>query len=659
MEELDLVPVYTPEGELKKIKRSDMEKALSSGFSLADQPKPVKQSVLTSAAKGIGGGLVEAGKYLGEKTLESAEDVARLGAQGLTFGFSDEALAAAQAAKEGAASGGDFADLYQKYLALEQEKIKMSKERSPVLGTAAEFGGAILPAIGASVASGGAAAPAAAGGLARILGRAALTGAVGGAVSGAGTSEGTIVGGDREKIAQLGKDIVGGAASGAVLSPVFTAGLMGAGKLASGAKSGLGKLAKTFDEAEASVVAFEESKMGTDFVTKQGKEKLEDRLTNEAKDLTEKIVGVERSLGNELNAAVDVATQNNVKINIKDINPLLQEANQLLSKNKRANASALELLDNMTAKGAIDASGLMGEVQTLSDPRTIKKFRDEIKNQLLITSDPGEQKLLKELQQKLKEKLEASVEGFATANRDFELFRSAAGEQFLNRGLPQYLTVTDPITRNETIERIGRYASDTNNKEYKSDLFRLIREDISKKGRFGTSSDPGSRTFNELRKSLKDFEQQTGRDLSKYNLTPDETVDRLNREAVVQGVKQKVHGYDQGYGEANIKQSLTPDIMKRPFMVQRGLGKIARGVEKISSSDVSKKIFSLPDTALEKLVDQIKDIHPAYSKSLKDALVNKDSYKKNAALFALMQKPDFRNFVPAFFEEESEETPNE
>jgi hypothetical protein len=31
---------------------------------------------------------------------------------------------------------------------------------------------------------------------------------------------------------------------------------------------------------------------------------------------------------------------------------------------------------------------------------------------------------------------------------------------------------------------------------------------------------------------------------------------------------------------------------------------------------------------------------------------NKDSYKKNAAIFALMQKPDFRNTVPYFFEEE-------
>lgn len=665
MEELDLVPVYTPEGELKKIKRSDMEKALSSGFSLAEQPPTKKQSVLTSAAKGIGGGLVEAGKYLGEKTLESAEDVARLGAQGATFGFSDEALAAAQAAKEGAATGGDFADLYQKYLALEQEKIKMSKERSPILGTAAEFGGAILPAVGASIASGGAAAPAAAGGLARILGRAALTGAVGGAISGAGTSEGTIVGGDREKIAQLGKDIVGGAASGAVLAPAFTGGLMALGGVAKGAKGAISKLGKDFKEVEAQLVAREEAKMGTSFLTEKGKELLDNRLVNTATDLTEKIVTVEQALGRELVDSVEKAAERGVKINVHDLNTVFNDVEQILSKNKNINAEALDLLKTIRTKDAISESGLMGTMEQVADPIAIKKFRDQLKSQLYVNENLDDRVLLDKLEKALKAKLETSVEGFQKANKDFELFRSAAGESILNRGMPLFLSTKDPVTQKEIKQRIGRYASDMLNKDYKNQLVDFIAYDISKAGRFGSSSDEATRVFNSFLNSLKEFEQTTGRNLSKYGLNPEETVNHLKRESLVQGVKQKIHGFDQGYGEAGIKEALTPDLAKRPYLLPRVVGAVERGTKKVSSavatkaSDISKKIFSLNDNALEKLVEGIKTKYPSHAKSLHDALMNKDTYKKNAAIFALMQKPDFRNFVPAFFEEEQEETPNE
>lgn len=660
MEELDLVPVYTPEGALKKIKRSDVEKALGSGFSLAEQAPIKKQSYIAEGLKSLMRGGVEAGKYLGEKSLETAEDVTRLGAQGATFGLSDEALAATQAVKEGEQSGGEFADLYQKYLALQQEEIKKSKERSPILGTVAEFGGALVPAIGATVLSGGLAAPAAGAGLANILGRAAITGAAGGAAYGFGTSEGTMIGGDKEKIKQLGSDVVGGALSGAATGPLFAGAAMGIGKLAKGAKGAAQKLATAFDEPEASLIAFEESKAGTDFTSKAGKEALGKRLIDEASDITERIIGVERSIGNELSSAVDNATERGVKISISDISSLLNDTQTELLKNKRANTTALDLLDNIRGGSQTDVSGLMGKTESLSDPRTLKKFRDEIKNRLMVVEDDNERAILNDLQKALRQKLEQNVDGFAKANKDFELFRMSAGEQILNRGLPQFLNPKDPITRQATIERVGKYASDLSNKEYKNDLLRILTNDISKAGRFGESSEPARRTMTAFRDALKNFEQQTGRDLSKYKLNPDEVYNKMSRESVVQGIKQKIHGYDTGYGEAGIKDSFTPDLVKRPFLIPRAAGSISKKLEKVSSSSLSQKLYKAPDHMVEKIADYIKDASPTYSKALKDAIVNKDSYKKNAAIFALMQKPDFRNMIPAFFEqEESEEMPNE
>jgi hypothetical protein len=660
MDNLDLVPVYNPEGELKKIKREDISAALEKGYKMAEESsqevsQPIRQrkeSAVGSAAGALGRGIVESGKYLGEKALESAEDVTRLGAQGLTFGFADEGVAAAKALSESQATGGEFEDLYKKYLALEQEKIKMSKERSPVLGTAAEFGGAILPAIGASVISGGAAAPAAGAGLLRTLGRTALTGAAGGALAGAGTSEATILGG-REGIEQLGKDILGGAASGAVVAPAFHLAGMGAGKLIKKGAEGAKKLATMFDEPEAALVAFEESKAGTDFITKAGKELLEERQTNTAKEITEQILSVEKVLGKELNDIVDASTK---KIDVSDLSTALDDAQQVLAPNKRANESVLNILDSIRSDKTDVLSGLGGRGTELRpDARTLKTLRDEIKNRLLFVQDEDQKVVLNNLQKALKQKLDENVEGFAAANKNFELFRMGAGEQILNKGLPQFLNPQDPNTMQQTMERIGRYASDMSGKAYKEDLFRIIRGDIGRAGRFGESGSAAKNTFKGLKTGLEEFQQATGKDLSKYGLNPDETFNKLQRESVVQGIKQKIHGYDTGYGEATISKSFTPDIVKRPFVVARGAGAIARQAEKIKSSDVIRKIYGATDTQLEKLAGAIEDKFPAYSKSLRDAVKNKDSYKKNAAIFALMQKPDFRNTVPYFFEEEEVE----
>jgi hypothetical protein len=608
-----------------------------------------KESAVGSAAGALGRGIVESGKYLGEKALESAEDVTRLGAQGLTFGFADEGVAAAKALSESQATGGEFEDLYKKYLALEQEKIKMSKERSPVLGTAAEFGGAILPAIGASVISGGAAAPAAGAGLLRTLGRTALTGAAGGALAGAGTSEATILGG-REGIEQLGKDILGGAASGAVIAPAFTlAGKASGGVMKKGAE-GAKKLATTFDEPEAALVALEESKAGTDFITKVGKDLLEERQTNTAKEITEQILSVEKVLGKELNDIVDAFTK---KIDVYDLSTALDDAQQVLAPNKRANESVLNILDSIRSDKTDVLSGLGGRGTELRpDARTLKRLRDEIKNRLLFVQDEDQKVVLNNLQEALKQKLEENVEGFAAANKNFELFRMGAGEQILNKGLPQFLNPQDPNTMQQTMERIGRYASDMSSKAYKEDLFTIIRGEIGRGGRFGESGSGAKNTFKGLKTGLEEFQRATGKDLSKYGLNPDKTFNKLQRESVVQGIKQKIHGYDTGYGEGSISKSLTPDIAKRPFLVPRAAGTIARLAEKVKSSDVVKKIYGATDTQLEKLAGSIEDKFPAYSKSLRDAIKNKDSYKKNAAIFALMQKPDFRNTVPYFFEEE-------
>lgn len=295
MDNLDLVKVYTPEGELKKVEREQLSDALSHGFKLAEEDpteKP-KKSLLGSGLAATAKGIISAAPSVFQTLAETGEDVARLGAQGATFGFSDEALAALQAGKESLTSEKSLADLYEDYKKIEEEKLKKSRERSPVLGTVAEFGGAVLPGIAATALTGGAAAPAVAPSLGRALGKAALTGAASGALAGAGASEGSVLGDVEfdpskgvvygEKAEKFAKDVLGGAASGAVIAPMFEGGIRALGKAAGGIKKGVKGLADKHGEAKNNLVAYRETKeKGTDFITEQGKEALDIRKENYA-----------------------------------------------------------------------------------------------------------------------------------------------------------------------------------------------------------------------------------------------------------------------------------------------------------------------------------------------------------------------------------------
>ena len=102
--------------------------------------------------------------------------------QGASFGFSDEALAAIKALKEGSKKGLEFSeikDLYEKKKEIEQAKVKSAEARSPT----ASLAGGITGAIGGALVTPGL-------GLAKIgqaatrLGKMAAAAKVGGAYGG-------------------------------------------------------------------------------------------------------------------------------------------------------------------------------------------------------------------------------------------------------------------------------------------------------------------------------------------------------------------------------------------------------------------------------------------------------------------------------------------
>ena len=148
--------------------------------------------------------------------------VGRAALQGATFGFSDEAIAAAsnpRAAMSAAISGETEASApYYETLEAERRKLDQFSEQYPVLSASSEFSGAAIPAVAATMLSGGSAAPATGTRMAQMAksgGRAAKVGAIEGGLYGFGTGEGGI----QDRLTSS----AAGASLGAVFSPLAQA----------------------------------------------------------------------------------------------------------------------------------------------------------------------------------------------------------------------------------------------------------------------------------------------------------------------------------------------------------------------------------------------------------------------------------------------------
>lgn len=176
---------------------------------------------------------------------------ARAAAQGATFGFADEIVAAAAnpLSAVSAAFGGAGEDYYSR-LASERERLAAYQAASPIEAGLYEVGGAFVPGLLAAPFTGGSSAVAtgaplltrAAQALPRLLG----LGAAGGGLYGAGTAEGGL----QNRLTGAG----GGAVMGAVTAPIAAAATVplqaGAKAVADAARARFGNRAGKAVEAE-------------------------------------------------------------------------------------------------------------------------------------------------------------------------------------------------------------------------------------------------------------------------------------------------------------------------------------------------------------------------------------------------------------------------
>lgn len=644
--------------ELENFEEIDPSELEDSEPVQAKKPSIIGESVV-GMAKGIGSGI----KSLAESTAETVPDVLTLGAQGALAGFSDEAIAGLRAAASAPSSEESLGELYERYKKIERERIEKARERSPWIGTAAEIGGAMVPAIGAAVLSKGKSIPKSTADLGSMFKTAAKVGLAEGAIGGLGSSEADLikaVKGDVGEAEELAKDVAGGAAVGAVAGPVLTGLGYAGGKILKGTGEKIGEVAEKFAPLRQTKEAFESKLKGIDFESDVGNLNIIKEQNDYSDKLASDILSFENVLGKELGDSVELATKKGTRIEIDDLNPLIKDAQDILGTKKNYNKKILEALKSFET-----SSTPVGELgsslsQKRSDPETLYKLRDIIKrkiSELDYKVDREEFTILNELQDSIRNKLNSQVDGFQAANKNFEAFRSSVGETIINRGKKLALSIKDPTTQMRELERIRKSASDLPN--YKQTLTDTINSDISKAGRFGGSGDDARLTFDALRENIKKFEEQTGRRIkdSGIDIDADSLYDQLKTRSDVAGIRQKIHGFDAGYGEGS-NLTNAGALLKGLYAIPRYAGTGLRvGKEMVESASktlpgkVSKNLYNLSDDALNKLANAIENKYPSHAGVLRDAVINKNSYRKNAAIFALAQNPEFRNTAPYIMEQ--------
>lgn len=299
----------------------------------------------------------------------SLSDIGAMVGQGATFGFGDEILGALKAGKEIATSDkelSDFTDLYREYQKQEEAKYAALKEENPYLSMGAELaGGFLIP--GGLLAKGGAKALEGASFGKKLL-EAAKMGAKVGGLAGAGTSESTL-----EDVEGLGKDILGGAAGGAI----FGTGLSAAGQ---GISKGIPALIAKSEQADSPLVrnlaaaarkGFEGKKLLTDTAQKE----IEEEAQKAASNLEQQIQSVRKEASDDITKLLTEAKEKGALVSPDEE---IKEGLTLLGRNLKKEKAVTPTIDAKTARkiNTIENKVKKGKLDRATADEEIKKLHE-------------------------------------------------------------------------------------------------------------------------------------------------------------------------------------------------------------------------------------------------------------------------------------------
>lgn len=352
--------------------------------------------------------------------LQTASDLARGAGQGLSFGFSDEAVGAARALKDILTdpNAQNFLKQYRQRQQEEQQANEAAAQRSPIAYNVGDYGSTIL----SGLLSGGAAPAAKLG--ARGLANLALKGAAIGGAQGLGRSTQTI----EENPTGLASDVAQGATAGAVLAPLL-------GSLSS--KFSSTPVQKEMDAInKAASGSIEQSPLKAQLSQAYQAGKAGEGF-NKTRDVISREAGKEQGAIKGIKDVFDTA-EGKLLSNKKG---LLESAEAVIQPEPDKVSQIQPFLDFASKSGEIAKKDLQEVADSLQlyakgglSPKAADATRKKVQEMASNVQDPNVRGSLVNLADELESGIEKTVPGYGEANSNIHEFLKAGRETLMSRG---------------------------------------------------------------------------------------------------------------------------------------------------------------------------------------------------------------------------------
>lgn len=484
------------------------------------------------------------------------------------------------------------------------------------------------------------------------IGKMAAEGALGAGIEAIGSSEGSITG-TPEQQEQLAGDIATGAGIGAIagggIGTLSEVAVPAAKKMLKPVSEKIGEFVEKRPFLRQMGVSSEYGEKGINPVAESElletgleKQSLSTVDTERAKSLMDEILQADKKLGQDVGSSLEEATKKGVTV---DAYPILQKSLKSLN-------MSYDLIEEMgeNPRGRYILNKIADSTDKTMTPNEAKQLLEDVDAYIskFGSVKPGTEtsiegaiaRNLRSFRSNLSNKLKDIIPEYKQATERFSQFRQFIPESIIAGDLPS--DVADV------------YMGDLRNPE--KQLLTKLRTIVKGSTQTGTSSAPIKEAYVNAIRGMRKFEQaEAARGITEPLLkSADEYAQQIKQYADDAAVRRQMANVEE---MGSIQKTAPGMVMDTGSTVRSKLltGANIYGRGKRTAREVSQKLYTAPREQLDSLANKLSSVPGLGSlgRALKEGVESNDSFKKNAALFSIMQNPSAKLLIDS--EDEWEE----
>jgi hypothetical protein len=484
------------------------------------------------------------------------------------------------------------------------------------------------------------------------IGKMAAEGALGAGIEAIGSSKGSITG-TPEQQDQLAGDIATGAGIGAIagggIGTLSEVAVPAAKKMLEPVSEKIGEFVEKRPFLRQMGVSSEYGEKGINPVAESElletgleKQSLSTVDTERAKSLMDEILQADKKLGQDVGSSLEQATKKGITV---DAYPILQKSLKSLN-------MSYDLIEEMgeNPRGRYILDKIADSTDKTMTPNEAKQLLEDVDAYIskFGSVKPGTEtsiegaiaRNLRSFRSNLSNKLKDIIPEYKQATERFSQFRQFIPESIIAGDLPS--DVADV------------YMGDLRNPE--KQLLTKLRTIVKGSTQTGTSSAPIKEAYVNAIRGMRKFEQaEAARGITEPLLkSADEYAQQIKQYADDAAVRRQMANVEE---MGSIQKTAPGMVMDTGSTVRSKLltGANIYGRGKRTAREVSQKLYTAPREQLDSLANKLSSVPGLGSlgRALKEGVESNDSFKKNAALFSIMQNPSAKLLIDS--EDEWEE----